>query len=88
MQKHCNIAAEKVESVAAASFTRARQQVQRTNVACGFDAREPIVAGIDSQYNNRLQSAGINTPMQPATQVSTSIIEMQTNKQESHWHAY
>ena len=78
IQKHCNFAAEKVETVAAASFTRARQQVQRTNVACGFDATEPILAGIDSQYNNRLQSAGLNTPMQPATQVSTSIIEMQT----------
>ena len=58
MQKHCNIAAEKVESVAAASFTRARQQVQRTIVACVFDAIELIVAGIYSQYNNRLQSAG------------------------------
>ena len=78
MQKHCNFVADKVEIVAAASFARARQQVRRTNVGCGFDSTEPILAGIDSQYNNRLQSAGQNTPMQPATQVSTSIIEMQT----------
>ena len=82
MQNHCNFAADRVEQVAEASFTRARQQVQRTNIACGFDAQEPILAGIDSQYNNRLQSASDTTPMQPATQVSTSIIEMQTKQKK------
>ena len=82
LQNHCNFAADKVEQVAEASFTRARQQVQRTNIACGFDAQEPILAGIDSQYNNRLQSASDTTPMQPATQVSTSIIEMQTKQKK------
>ena len=78
IQKQCNFAAVKVETVAAASFTKARQQVQRTNVACGFDATEPLLAGINPQYKNRLQSAGLNTPIQTATQVSTFIIEMQT----------
>ena len=82
MQNHCN-SVDKVEQVAEASFTRARQQVQRTNIACGFDAQEPILAGIDSQYNNRLQSASDITPLQPVTQVSTSIIEMQTNRRKS-----
>ena len=72
---------DKVEQAAGASFIRARQQVQRTKIACGFDAQEPIVAGFDSQYN-RLQSASDTTPMQTATQVSTFIIVMQTKQKK------
>ena len=82
MQNHCYFSADTVEQVAGASLTRARQQVQRTNIACGFDAQEPNLAGIDSQYINRLQSASDITPMQPATQVSKSIIEMQTKQKK------
>ena len=81
MQNHCYFPADKVGQVAGASFTRARQQVQRTNIACGFDAQEPILAGIDSQYN-RLQSPKHTSPMQTATQVSTFIIVMQTKQKK------
>ena len=45
-----------------------------------FDAHEPNLAGISSQYN---RSTSDNTRMQPATQVSISIIETQTKSKKS-----
>ena len=82
MQRRSNYVADTVETVAEKGFARVRQQLRSMNEACGLLPDNGIPAAIDSQYNNALRSAGDRTPQQPATQVTTTMVEQCSKDQK------
>ena len=60
----------------------AHAHLRKMNVTKGLDENAKIRAGIDCKYNTRLQAGRGKTPFQPATQVSSTLVEGNTGRNE------
>lgn len=80
MQKAANKVGEAIVTLNKDDMRRQREKLKNLNRIKGLPAAAGIRVEADARYNNKLGSGAGRTPFQPATQVTSTIVENETPK--------